>query len=591
LVLPLGDGIGDSVSLSVVSGILTTSGIGAPGASTLVLASSSGVTVRSLGIVTGAVAYVDPLCDPVVDYYCDYVATWAVDWDGRDGNGAPVAVGDYEVRVDGVAEGVVSVHDLALIDVTGPGGPSILAPYADGIRDSLTVDVVGITYGSIPVPTTGSAVLTNNTDSSVVQTYPLPDPLTTHSVVVQGLPYGDYNLAVTLAGFGQELTKSYAISSVPTAVQSTSSHPSIPVVYPSIDGYRDSVTITVTSVTAPGVPIPVSGTVTISRAGHVVKTLPLTTSTQNVTWNGRDGARIVPGTYVVQAKVKGVEGAVVSAAPVALSVRQTYVTKAIIGLTYTTTFPVRDGYRDYLPIRVGGLQSTGRYGHGSMTMQVRLGTRVVARWSWGNTAVRVVNWNGRVARALRPGNYTIVLTAKGPEGRAVSLTRRVTVSPKKLVTRSALESHTYTAAYARDDCGGYGYNSCDDGWSWYINGRQYSSVTRYYSGIYVDDLLWSAHSLPLPSGTTSYRIRTIADTFDASFALGLCYSDATNVNDCPTGKGKRFPLNSSGTFDLGWYNIGAADRRLDFYIGTADWGSIYIARFIVDSKRTYKVLV
>ena len=46
----------------------------------------------------------------------------------------------------------------------------------------------------------------------------------------------------------------------------------------------------------------------------------------------------------------------------------------------------------------------------------------------------------------------------------------------------------------------------------------------------------------------------------------------------------------SGTWDTGWHSEGASDGWADFYIGSVDWGYIYVARFTVTAKYKYTVL-
>lgn len=81
------------------------------------------------------------------------------------------------------------------------------------------------------------------------------------------------------------------------------------VVYPTKDGYKDSVALSLSSRTTTGSTVPVTGTVKVTSRGKTVKTWKLSTSKPwKAAWDGKVKGKVVPGTYVVTASVKGPEG-------------------------------------------------------------------------------------------------------------------------------------------------------------------------------------------------------------------------------------------------------------------------------------------
>ena len=96
-------------------------------------------------------------------------------------------------------------------------------------------------------------------------------------------------------------------------------------------------------------------------------------------------------------------------------------------------------------------------------------------------------------------------------------------------------------------------------------------------------VLAALNSVPLPAGTTSYRIRSIADTYGGEYALFYC-----NDSACDGGHG--YPTNSAGEFVPSYTSLMSSDRRAHFIIGVAGDDRIFIARFMVDARRTWTVL-
>ncbi len=95
-------------------------------------------------------------------------------------------------------------------------------------------------------------------------------------------------------------------------------------VYPHLDGYRDSLGIAVSKrvVGASGT-IPLTGKVTIKRAGKTVARYPIVTSaTETYNWSGRVAQKIVAGTYDVTATITAPSGTIVKHETVSVAHRK-----------------------------------------------------------------------------------------------------------------------------------------------------------------------------------------------------------------------------------------------------------------------------
>jgi hypothetical protein len=114
-----------------------------------------------------------------------------------------------------------------------------------------------------------------------------------------------------------------------------------PTVYPHVDGYRDSLGIAVTKriVGASGT-IPLTGKVTITRAGKTVARFPISTSAaETYDWSGRVAGKIVAGTYAVTATVTAPSGTITKRATVSVS------HKKLVTHTSTVTVSAQDYFQ------------------------------------------------------------------------------------------------------------------------------------------------------------------------------------------------------------------------------------------------------
>lgn len=91
-------------------------------------------------------------------------------------------------------------------------------------------------------------------------------------------------------------------------------------VYPVADGYRDSLVLHIGGDTASGGAQPVTGVVVIKRGATEVERWSISSTDEDLVWNGRVDGKVVPGVYDVTAVVVDATGAVLAAtATVAVS--------------------------------------------------------------------------------------------------------------------------------------------------------------------------------------------------------------------------------------------------------------------------------
>ena len=566
--------------------------------SVLVNGSPQQVTVKSFPGKAASRVAVDGStpCDPndvlygVVDpATCPNVRdVWTFTWDGTNNSSETVTAGDFTV-VDQTAStnvGTVTATQISIQGVTANrASPIVLAPYHDGIADAVTVTFSGVTYGSVPIPTTGSAEITRQSTGTLVSHVDFVTDQVSHSVplVAGNYPIGTYVLTVDLVFGGVHKQKTWTVKVVPTQINATTVVLSSGVFFPARDGYRDIVSIRLASSTSTGTWIPVTGWVEIFHGGRVELRIPLRRSDQTVTWNGTVSGRVTPpGGYLVRAVIRGPEGAPRTSADARLVVAQTRVTRAALVLSAGSVFPVRDGYRDSVTFSTAGTASTGQLIRVAGSLQVLDGSRVLWTVPVRNTGGNAYVWNGRTGGSVEPGSFVVKLTLRGPEGAAISRTARIVVSGKHLVTHHTSSSATYTARYAFNACRYDASTTTVDCslWDWYIGSTLYTDTVRYasYGGV-----LAALNSVPLPAGTTSYRIRSIADTYGGEYALFYC-----NDSACDGGHG--YPTNSAGEFVPSYTSLMSSDRRAHFIIGVAGDDRIFIARFMVDARRTWTVL-
>ena len=523
ILLPLGDSIGDTTTITVASGVMAawTPFAETPSNFTFSLASAP---VRTILAVTQTRVAVDggDVCNPdYADESCsDVQDVWTFTWDGRDDGAAPVVVGDYTLTSSAIgAVGTVAVRDLVLDAVTSDvRAPFVVAPFVDGVLDSRTVTFTGMASG-YDIPTTGVADLISSSGDTVVHHYDFgPTPSVGHDVVLNGigLAFGNYLLSVDLVSGGVHQVTDFEVTVVQTQALAARVHVSSPSIFPAVDNYRDRARVTLTVTSSTGRPIPVTGTVEVRKGSVVVRRIAVIAGQAAVSWDGRINGNTAPGAYTIAATVKGPQGAAVNAIPARVTVFRTTVVAASLRTSMPTVFPERDGYKDAVRITSGSRTSTGGAIRGSQTIEVLRGTRVVTTWTFPNTSAHTVTWNGRDGGDVSAGRYSLRFTVKGPEGLPVVKAVAITVSGKKVVGVAFSQTMSARAAFDGMASGSY--------WEGYVAGSQKLWGCTYY-GCEPDSAFY-AWTLPASfRGYGNIRVWTCTESTSSAPLGRFSYTD------------------------------------------------------------------
>ncbi|KQQ93971.1 hypothetical protein ASF62_07310 [Leifsonia sp. Leaf325] len=247
-----------------------------------------------------------------------------------DGFGAEVAIpasampaGTYQVVARTTAEEPVASTDGPVLTV-GSGvattvafSPSTRAfyPYKDGRYDSFVGSVSAKDETGTVLPITGSLVAISGTTKRIVAIAKTTGTAKT-TFSVAGLPVGSGSLYASVRGpvGAAKVSSSVKATFSATQITSVAVAKSVSTVYPSKDGYNDSVLITTNAKASPTGTLAVTGTVKVTLNGKTITSWKLTkSSTSKFTWNGLNNYKIVPGSYTITVSEKGPQGATKSA--------------------------------------------------------------------------------------------------------------------------------------------------------------------------------------------------------------------------------------------------------------------------------------
>ena len=589
LVLPLGDGIGDSVAIRIATSILAPAEplnsardfvLAEPA---VVSGSDPRTTVRTFSAISPQRVSVDGTtpCNPdditsgfVDASTCPNVQdVWTLNWNGLRDNSSAVTTGQFAV-VDPSGPtvlGVVSAVDVSLqAVVANRPTPFVIAPYPDGAADSVNVSLTGTTYGSVPIPTTGSAQLTDVGGSHVYASFDFTTLATAHALHLAGYALGNYTLTADLVYNGEHRVQSFSVRVVKTEVLAAAVTLSDHAVYPARDGYRDAVAISIHSTTSVAAWLPVSGAIEVLHAGRTVLRIPVVRSNQVVSWNGKLGAATVPGTYLIRVREKGPEGATRLSASLPLTVAQTRVTGAAIAVSATSVFPVVDGYRDSVKFSTAGSSNIGRLIAVTGSVQVLEGTRVLWSTPVRSTGAASVVWNGRDHGAVHPGTFIARVTLRGPDGPAATSATHIVVSAKSMKPVSFSVAMTAAAAYDNMATGSF--------WAGVTSGSQWLWGCDY-SGCATDI---AYYSWPLPASSAGYRavvVHTCTSATDYQPVARFAYTlPSGTILDPVWGLGNDYPscYYPTTAAPAGAFN----GRTLNWLVGNID--NAYLSYWSVD---------
>lgn len=291
LTLPATDGIRDSSTVTVAADAPTTV--------TLTVVAADDTVVATLPAVelTADALSVDV---PVALSALEGVAAGDYELDAATSDATPLTAAQPLVVGSGAATAVsVTLGKTLLFPWSGSGLNSTSARVAAVDETGLNVPF----HGAITT-TIGSKKITNSITTSAAASAAI-------TLSVKNLPTGTAHVVARVAGATgaavSSSTRSVTLRAV--SIASTAISASATSVYPHKDGYRDSVALTVSATSTTAKAIPVTGSVTISRAGRTVTSWKLTSSTtKRITWNGLNHGAVVAGTYTVKVAIKGPQG-------------------------------------------------------------------------------------------------------------------------------------------------------------------------------------------------------------------------------------------------------------------------------------------
>lgn len=206
------------------------------------------------------------------------------------------------------------------------------------------------------------------------------------------------------------------------------------------DGYQDVESVVVTASDA------ATATVTLQRTGGSAAVVGQDLSLQaGANPIAIPTAGLVAGAYTIV--VATADGATASASFAVQALRAT-LTKLAVRRSTSTVYPVKDGYRDSVVFTVTPSIAGPTTAKVTGTAKLTRAGKTVKTWSIHSGVTRLA-WNGKAGGVVKAGRYTLTVRAKGPQGSARTVRSSVTVSPKRLVARTATVTKQAASALSR----------------------------------------------------------------------------------------------------------------------------------------------
>lgn len=181
--------------------------------------------------------------------------------------------------------------------------PVVTLPIGDGYRDdeSLAITASDAATATVSLQRDGAAATV--LDPALA----LAAGTTSITVPTAGLAAGTWTATVTTTD-GATQAATFTVAALHAAVTKLAVSRSASSVFPVKDGYRDSVVFTVTPTVSGPSSAKVTGTAKLTRAGRTAKSWNLHGGRNRLTWNGKAGTRVKPGTYTLTVRAKGPQG-------------------------------------------------------------------------------------------------------------------------------------------------------------------------------------------------------------------------------------------------------------------------------------------
>jgi subtilisin family serine protease len=453
-------------------------------------------------------------------------------------------------------------------------------PFTDGYQDQVTLQ-----FDSTSSSPANLALLTSQgAPTSVVDWSVTPAQLPslayrgTSPISLTGLPAGNYLVRITQGQLSVDIP--FLIGT--GILHSISISKSASAVYPYIDGYLDSATITVTGRDLEGNIIPVVGDV---RLNNVPVALNLVSGT--ATWNW---AAVPKGTREIVASGFGpsASGQSKKTAKTTIIVGRSVATRASVTTNVATVYPVKDNYLDSISISFGITTNTLKAVPGSGTIRLYRGSNVSSAnyfkaWTFTKTNLNADNkgsttWDGRVSGKVRPGKYTLVVTFRSSEdGKTVRSTKAINVSDKKRVLKTKKGSWYY-ARDAYVNCVAASLGNC-----YYYNSTGIKISAYGVAGM--------QSSLPFPvsaASVHSWRVKTYGwSTSPSYYDIWPC-SSRVFVSSCNSSDQGSVYLSGSGYTNYYWTNnystLGISDGYADWIITTNSYADFYAMEYQIEVR-------
>lgn len=236
-----------------------------------------------------------------------------------------------------------------------------LYPFPDGVLDAVDVAVAATDETGTDLPVSGRM----RVDTPGRDRRRALDGGTA-SLPVVGLPIGPARLTATVRGpAGRAVSTSTSLVLAPTGAGTMRLATSSDTVQPVVDGLLDGVALTVGGTAVASSPAAVTGTLTITRGGAVVRRWQVPDGTaRTVTWDGRVGGAVVPGAYTATLTLRGPEG------PPSTRTRSILVSRDHLPYRVRALFAVADGNQQGLAVRDGQFYIATDIGDGASRIDV-----------------------------------------------------------------------------------------------------------------------------------------------------------------------------------------------------------------------------
>lgn len=336
---------------------------------------------------------------------------------------------------------------------------NLTMPVADGYNESATITIES------PSARTVNFELRNAVDNSVyfsAQNIVLTAgesgysgnvtvPAVNSSLVTLGVGSHAFTISA-VAGASGTLTGSLKVGSgkvtkvVLNALNSTT-------VYPLDDDLRDTVDVRIATTDETGTQVAASGSVWASCSPSGTPAIAFngtSTTPAVVTFDFSSYAKVACYLKASATTALGVSQTTSTAsANLSIFLKDTGVSSIAVLRSVPTVYPVIDNYRDSVDLTVHVITTPDTPIRTGATATIKLGTKVVKRWSIPNSGDLSVTWNGRYGTSVVEGTYDFIVSAKGTEGAGVIKSVPIVVSKKKLSWTSLTKTYTAAEMFSR----------------------------------------------------------------------------------------------------------------------------------------------